>query len=82
MTAHWPTGTLATSSKCAWENLDQTEYFPVKPHLTKKKKKREKNFETLNPQPVKSFCMTSYTEKIGGLQHCQMPVPNLPGRQR
>jgi hypothetical protein len=46
--------------------------------LAKKKKKRKKqNSET--PQPIKSFSMPCYTEKIGELQHCQKPAPTCLG---
>jgi hypothetical protein len=66
-------------------STDQTEYFPARATLGKKKKKKKKkkqNSETLNPHPVKSFSIPHYTEKAGGLQNCQTPVPNLPKRRR
>jgi hypothetical protein len=57
--------------------------FLLELHLAKKKKKKKKqNSETLNPQPVKSFSKPHYTEKIGGIQHCQTLALNLLGRCR
>jgi hypothetical protein len=59
--------------------------FLLEPHLAKKaqkNKKKKQNSKTLNPQPVKSFSTSCYTEKTGGLQHRQMPAPNLLGRPR
>jgi hypothetical protein len=40
--------------------------------LGKKKKKKKQNSKTLNRYPIKSFSTLRYTEKIGGLKHCQM----------
>jgi hypothetical protein len=48
----------------------------------KKTTKKKQNSETLNPQPVQSFFMPHYTEKIGGLPHHQTLTPNLLGSCR
>jgi hypothetical protein len=50
--------------------------------LAEKKKKKKQNTKTLNPQPVQSFTMPHYSEKIGGLLHHHMPAPNLLRRCR
>jgi hypothetical protein len=46
----------------------------------KKSIKKNKNFNTLNPQPVQSFSMQRCTEKTGELPHRQTLAPNLLGR--
>jgi hypothetical protein len=64
-------------------DLQQTKQntFLLEPHLAiKKNRKEEKNFKTLNPQPVKSFSMPCYTEKTKGIHHCQMLAPKQPRR--
>jgi hypothetical protein len=76
----WP---LSCSSNMLWRpSGDQTECFLAGATLGKKKKKKKQNSETLNPQPVKSFSKPHYTEKIGGIQHCQTLALNLLGRCR
>jgi hypothetical protein len=92
--AHWPPANLptnqpklASSSKHAWKTFSRpNRIFSAGATLGKKEKKKaqkkKQNSKTLNPQPVESFFILCYTEKTGGLQHCQMPDPNLPKRQR
>jgi hypothetical protein len=54
----------------------------MEPHLEEKKKntKKNKNYDTLKPQPIQSFSMQHYTVKTGGLPHHQTLTPNLLGR--
>jgi hypothetical protein len=64
--------------------LQQTKQntFLLEPHLAKikkKKKKKKQNSKTLNTQPIQGFSMPHYTEKTGGLQHCQTPAPTCLG---
>jgi hypothetical protein len=54
----------------------------LEPHLAEKSHQEEQNSNTPNPQPIQSFSMPHYTEKTGGLLHCQTPAPNLLGRCR
>jgi hypothetical protein len=69
-----PASLPATCSKCAWETFTRSNrILSCWSHTwQKKKKKKKQNFETLNPQPVKSFSLPCYTEKTGGhwLQTC------------
>jgi hypothetical protein len=46
----------------------------------KKNTQKNQNFDNLNSQPVQSFSVPHYTEKTGGLLHCQMLTPNLLGK--
>jgi hypothetical protein len=62
-------------------SADQTEYFPAGAILGKKKNEETK-LQNPEPQPLKGFSMQCYTEETGGLQHYQMPAPNLVGRCR
>jgi hypothetical protein len=84
-TAHFPANCSPSPNMRGRPTADQTEYFPAGATLGKEKKKtkiKKQNSEILNPQPIKSFSMPCYTEKIGGLQRCQTPAPNLPRRHR
>jgi hypothetical protein len=45
--------------------------------LAVKKKQEESKLHTLNLHPIQSFSIPCYTEKTGGLPHCQSPASNL-----
>jgi hypothetical protein len=49
------------------------------PHLLEKNKKKKQNSDIQNPQSVQSFSTPRYTEKTGGLPHCQTLAPNRLG---
>jgi hypothetical protein len=51
-------------------------------HLAGKTTKKRQHFETPDPQASHSFSMSHYTEKQGGLPHCQTLAPNLLERCR
>jgi hypothetical protein len=54
----------------------------LEPHLAEKNKKKQ-NLDSQKPQPLKGFSTPHYTEKTGGLPHCQTPpTPNLLERPR
>jgi hypothetical protein len=54
----------------------------LEPHLAEKTTKNKQNSDTPNSQPAQSFSIPRYTEKPGGLLHCQKLTPNLLERHR
>jgi hypothetical protein len=52
----------------------------LKPHVAEKSTKKNKNFDTMNSQPIQSFSMPCYPEKTGGLLCHQTLAPNLLAR--
>jgi hypothetical protein len=54
----------------------------LEPHLGEKNKKKNQKSNIPNLQPVQSFFTPQYTEKTGGLPHCQTLAPNLLGSHR
>jgi hypothetical protein len=65
-------------------DLQQTKQntFLLEPHLAEKKTKKETKLRNSEPPACTKFSMPRYTEKTGGLLHCQTPTPNLLRRCR